>query len=76
MESLKDKSCQYSFDDLHRAANAKPMSAAEKAALYALPQTQRNLWVRQQVARSAGRYSCEDRRGADGILYTAFWAVD
>jgi hypothetical protein len=71
----RSMNCRYSFDDLHRAACGRSMSQAEKSALYALPQSDRNQWVRAQVARTGGRFACEDRIGDDGTIYTAFWAV-
>lgn len=67
-------SCMYSFDDLHEQATGRVMTSRERASLYALPQNDRNQWVRQMVQRTDGRYACEDRRGSDGVIYTAFWA--
>lgn len=73
---MKMKSCCYSFDDLHRAAVGRPMNDEERTRLYGLPQAARNEWVRRRVEQSRGAFACEERRGTDGVTYTAFWACD
>jgi hypothetical protein len=60
------------FDDLFRAANGRAMTAAERASLDALPQREKNEWVKRQVAATSGALWCEDRLGTDGVVYTAF----
>ncbi len=72
---MRHASCCYSFDDLHSAAFGRPMTEQEKRSLYALPRAQINETVREWVARTEGRFACEDRLGDDGLVYTAFFAV-
>lgn len=73
MDCPVDRSCRYSFDDLFVAAFGEAMSDARRRELYALSQDRRNVTVREWVGRTAGRFACEDRRGTDGVIYTAFW---
>lgn len=75
-QPLIDRSCCFSFDDLFEAVHRRVMSEMERRELYALPQDQRNRWVRDMVARTGGGFACEDRRGSDGVIYTAFWQVE
>jgi len=60
------------FAELFRAAHRRDMEEAEQAALEALDQSGRNDWVRAQVAATRRAMWCEDRRGTDGVVYTAF----
>lgn len=60
------------FADLFRAVHQRDMDADEQAALKALDQPRLNDWVRAQVAATKGAMWCEDRRGTDGVTYTAF----
>ncbi len=73
---LIDRSCCFSFDDLFLAAHHRPMTDAERQALRDRDQPARNRLVRQWVAETAGDFACEDRRGTDGVLYTAFWQIE
>jgi hypothetical protein len=63
------------FAELFRAAHQRDMDAGEQAALKALDQARLNDWVRAQVAATHGAMWCEDRRGTDGVTYTAFGRV-
>lgn len=72
---MRDRSCAYSFDDLHHAVHARNMTEAQRRRLYAMTQAERNAWVRQMVARTDGGFTCEDRTGSDDQIYTAFWAT-
>lgn len=65
------ESCAFSFDDLYQAANGRPMTKAEKEALYVFPQSKRNIIV-GKWAESAG-WQFQDRVGTDGVMYRAFW---
>lgn len=67
-------SCAYSFDDLYQAVFGRAMTETEKGALYDLPQADRNVQV-GEWAKEAG-WQTEDRRGSDGVTYTAFWPID
>jgi hypothetical protein len=64
-------SCRFSFDDLFQARFGREMSQDEKDELYALSQKKRNKRV-GEWAKEAGWYT-EDRKGSDGVIYTAFW---
>lgn len=75
-QHLTDRSCCFSFDDLFEAVHGRVMTAVERRGLYALPQPERNDWVKRMVEATAGRFTCDDRRGSDGVMYTAFWAEE
>jgi len=64
-------SCQFSFNDLHQAAFGRPLTEAERRELYALTQEERNERVGEWA--KIAHWQTEDRVGADGIEYTAFW---
>lgn len=70
---LIDHSCCFSFDDLYFAAHARPMTDAERDALRQSDQSRRNQIARQWTAMTGGTFTCQDRHGTDGVLYTAFW---
>jgi hypothetical protein len=63
------------FAELFHAAHERLMDASEEAALKSLDQARLNDWVRAQVAATRGAMWCEDRRGTDGVIYTAFGRV-
>jgi len=68
--------CAYSFEDLFQNAKGRVMSDEERNSLEAAPQEDRNRRVREWVAETGGEFVCEDRRGSDGRIYTAFWSFD
>ena len=61
-----------SFADLFRAARKRAWTEEERAGFAALDQPARNAMVKQ-LAAEAGDIRTEDRRGTDGLMYTAFW---
>jgi uncharacterized GH25 family protein len=61
-----------SFADLFRAAKKRGWTEEERARFAALDQPARNAMVKQ-LAAEAGDIKTEDRRGTDGVVYTAFW---
>jgi hypothetical protein len=63
--------CNFSFNDLFSAYAGRNMSAEEKQRFNALPQEEKNIKVRQWAAQAG--FKTEDRRGQDGLIYTAFW---
>jgi hypothetical protein len=67
------RECNYSFADLFHIVRGRPWNDAERAAFEALDRKARNEWVRELAAESNGRIVTEDRRGSDGLIYTAFW---
>ena len=67
--------CEMGFADLFRLARKRIWTAEEKDAFQALDQDARNTAVRQ-LAQEAGCVRTEDRRGTDGLIYTAFWLED
>jgi hypothetical protein len=68
-------SCCMSFRDLFVLAKSRPWSAEEEQHFRALSQPERNAIVKE-LAAQAGRVQVEDRRGSDGVVYTAFWVDD
>jgi len=75
-QPLVDRSCCFSFDDLFEAVHGRGMTDGERRALFAMTQPSRNDWVKQMALRTGERFMCEDRRGSDGVVYTAFWAIE
>lgn len=65
-----------SYEDLFRTANRREMTEQEKRRFAGLPQSEKNRIVRTLVQQTAGAFECEDRRGADGVIYTAFCLTD
>lgn len=63
-----------SFQQLFERAKGRSWTTEESQAFGALSQPQRNAVVRQWAAE-AGHIRTEDRRGSDGLIYTAFWAA-
>jgi hypothetical protein len=74
-DTLGDE-CAYSFDDLFRAATGRDMSVQERISLEAASREERNRQVREWVAETSAEFRCEERRGTDGLVYTAFWAAE
>lgn len=68
-----DSECAYGFEDLFRAAKQREMTDPERVALAAASQDERNRLVKKWVFETRGEFCCEDRRGTDGHIYTAFW---
>lgn len=66
-------SCCFSFENLYSAAFGKPISDSIRTSLRNVTQQEKNGIVKLWVARTNGRFECEDRLGTDGIVYTAFW---
>lgn len=64
--------CEMGFSDLFRLARKRAWTSDEENAFQALDQDARNTAVRQ-LAQEAGGVRTEDRRGTDGLIYTAFW---
>jgi len=71
-----DKSCCFSFDDLHKAAFGRLMAVEEADSLRRQTQDEKNATVREWTARTNGAFRCEDRLGTDGVTYTAFWRAE
>ena len=69
-----NRSCSFSFDDLHLAALGRAMTAAEKQKLYSLPQGKRNQVVGEWAKKAQWR--SEVIIGADGHEYLTFWQGD
>ena len=67
--------CEMGFSDLFRLARKRAWTSDEEDAFRALDQDARNTAVRQ-LAQEAGCVRTEDRRGTDGLIYTAFWLED
>jgi len=67
-----ESACSLGFAELFALAHEREWTAEERAAFYALDQPERNTRV-MEWAREAGGIHTEDRRGADGIIYKAFW---
>lgn len=67
--------CEMGFADLFRLAKKRTWTAEEEDRFQALGQEARNTAVRQ-LALEAGCVLTEDRRGTDGLIYTAFWRED
>lgn len=64
-----------SFADLFQMAKERPWTEVERRRFLALDQDTRNEVVRT-LARAAGGIRTEDRRGTDGLVYTAFWVEE
>lgn len=62
--------CAYSFADLYKAAFKKEPSQQELANLYALPQNERNLKVKEWA--SLAGWETKERLGSDKVFYSAF----
>lgn len=73
-KSLVDKSCCFSFGDLYIAAFNSDMPEIVRLSLRSMNQDEKNATVRDWVRRTNGKFVCQDRRGTDNIIYTAFWA--
>jgi hypothetical protein len=74
--TLMGYECDYSFADLFRIVRNRSWTDAERAQFESLDREERNEWVRQLAAESAGQIVTEDRRGSDGLVYTAFWRAE
>lgn len=64
--------CEMGFSELFRLARKRAWTSDEEEAFQALDQDARNSAVRE-LAREAGCVVTVDRRGTDGLIYTAFW---
>jgi hypothetical protein len=64
--------CEMGFADLFRLARKRAWTSGEEDRFRALDREARNTAVRQ-LALEAGCVRTEDRRGTDGLIYTAFW---
>ncbi|HYF15990.1 MAG TPA: hypothetical protein VD971_13050 [Phycisphaerales bacterium] len=64
-----------SFRRLFALAKGRPWTPEEEREFAALDQPARNEAVKR-LAAEAGCVRTEDRRGTDGVVYTAFWADD
>lgn len=62
-----------SFGELYQDVYSHEMPPDVKHDLLQLSQEKRNDYVKWWVSLSNGKYSCIDRCGTDGIIYTAFW---
>ena len=71
IEAMSGGGCM-GFRDLFLMAKTRHWTAAEEQAFAALDQEARNRAVRA-LAAEAGNVQTEDRRGRDGVIYTAFW---
>ena len=60
-------------DELSWAARWRAWTAQERDAFMGLDQDGRNAWVRSLAEEADGLIATEDRRGTDGVVYTAFW---
>lgn len=73
MTDIMSHECEMGFLDLFIRARKREWTPDEEATFSGLDQEARNAAVRQ-LARDAGGIRTEDRVGADGVIYTAFWA--
>ncbi|MGB5674832.1 MAG: hypothetical protein WBO43_09820 [Gemmatimonadota bacterium] len=64
--------CEMGFSDLFRLARKRAWTSDEEDTFKALEQDARNEAVRQ-LAQESGCVRTENRRGTDGVIYTAFW---
>jgi len=64
--------CRTSFLDLFRLARQRDWTADEEQYFTQVDQPTRNRLVKD-LAAEAGCVRTEDRLGADGVVYTAFW---
>lgn len=69
------RECCIGFAELFERAKGRPWTDAEARTFAALDQDARNAMVRE-LAHEAGDIRTEDRRGTDGVIYTAFWVED
>lgn len=69
---MASRCCCMGFRELFVLARKRPWTAAEEQAFAALTQEARNQAVKA-LAAEAGGVQTEDRRGSDGVVYTAFW---
>jgi hypothetical protein len=69
---MHERAACMSFGELHALAHGRAWSADESARFAALSQAEKNAAVRTMAAK-AGNVDVEDRVGADGVVYTAFW---
>jgi len=65
--------CDFSFDDLFRAAHGREMKTEERAYFGSVTQDVRNEIVRRLVLSTGGEFECADVTGTDGLAYTSFW---
>ncbi len=65
--------CDFSFDDLFRAAHGRGMDEQEKAYFASVTQDVRNEIVKRLVVATNGEFECKDVTGSDGLEYTSFW---
>jgi hypothetical protein len=63
------------YADLFRLAKKRSWTSEEKDRFQALDQDARNEAVKQ-LAQETGCVRTVDRRGTDGLIYTAFWVED
>jgi hypothetical protein len=64
--------CSTSFADLFHLARGRPWTAQEEDYFRSIDQDTRNRLVKE-LASAAGCVRTDDRRGSDGLIYTAFW---
>lgn len=64
--------CCMGFRELFELAKKRPWTSDEERAFAALDQDARNIAVKS-LAAEAGCVQTEERRGSDGVVYTAFW---
>ena len=67
--------CEMGFADLFRLAKKRAWTSEEQDRFQALDQDARNQAVKR-LAQEAGCVRTVDRRGTDGLTYTAFWVED
>jgi len=67
--------CEMGFADLFRLAKKRAWTSEEQDHFQALDQGARNEAVKR-LAQEAGCVRTVDRRGTDGLTYTAFWVED
>lgn len=73
MTDIMSHECEMGFLDLFIRAKKRAWTPEEEAAFASLDQETRNAAVRQLALEAEGIHT-EDRIGADGLVYTAFWA--
>ena len=64
--------CCFSFADLFVAAEGRMWTADEEQSFSALTQREKNTWV-TRLAEKAPQFKTQDKTGADGVVYRAFW---
>jgi len=75
MTDIMSHECEMGFLDLFILAKKRAWTPDEEATFASLDQEARNEAVRQLTLEAEG-IRAEDRVGADGVIYTAFWAED